>query len=81
MPTGLDEAWQSLRLTAEEEQVIIVDEEEDNEKNEQIALCSVGHLYTDIAFNARAMKSVFCNVWKPAKGLVVRDLDANLFAF
>ena len=27
------------------------------------------------------MKSIFCNIWKLSKGLIIRELDSNLFAF
>ncbi|KAJ8423471.1 hypothetical protein Cgig2_013514 [Carnegiea gigantea] len=81
MSTSLEEEWQKLRLTEDEEQVVLVDDEEDSEKNEQIALCLLGKLFTDASFNIRAIKSVFRNLWKPAKGVVIRDLDSNLFAF
>jgi len=87
MATGLEEAWQNLTLTADEEHVIVIDEviiindEEDSVKNKQIALCLLGRLHTTLPFNARAMKSVMSNVWNPIKALVIRDLDANHFAF
>ncbi|KAJ8433507.1 hypothetical protein Cgig2_018041 [Carnegiea gigantea] len=75
MAAGLVEKWQNLKLTVEEETVIIVDDEEDNAKAEQIALCLVGRLHTNLSFNVRAMKSVFRNIVKPSKGLVIHDLD------
>ncbi|KAJ8452677.1 hypothetical protein Cgig2_005013 [Carnegiea gigantea] len=71
MAIGLEEAWQNLSLTAEEEQY---DERVD-------FLCLLGLLHTTLAFNPRALKSILRNVWKPSKGLVIRDPDTNLFAF
>jgi len=53
---------------------VVADEEEDVEKNAQIALCLLGRLHTDTSFNAKAMKSVFRNIWKPVNSLIVRDL-------
>ncbi|KAJ8435840.1 hypothetical protein Cgig2_003863 [Carnegiea gigantea] len=64
------------KLTADEEQVVIDAEEEDSAAAELISLC----LHARSPFNPRAPKSVFHNLWKPSKGLVVRDLDSNLFA-
>jgi len=32
-------------------------------------------------FNSKATKAVFRNIWKPDKGVVIRDLDKNLFPF
>ena len=58
-------------VALDEEKVIIVGDEEDNAKNEWIALCLLGHLDINASFNARAMKSIIHNIWKPAKGLVV----------
>ncbi|KAJ8448873.1 hypothetical protein Cgig2_030729 [Carnegiea gigantea] len=81
MATGLEEAWQNLRLTSDEEQVVIVDDEEDSSTSELILLCLLGRLYTTNSFNPRAMKAVLWNVWKSSKGLVIRDLDSNLCAF
>ncbi|KAJ8443086.1 hypothetical protein Cgig2_030854 [Carnegiea gigantea] len=52
-----------------------------DERMEQIALCLYGHLLTGKSFNSRAMKSVFCNIWKSNKGVVICDLDYNLFSF
>ena len=70
-----------LKITGDEEQVIIVDNEEDNTWNDLISLCLLGWLYTSGSFHSKAMKIVLCNLWKPNKGLVTRDLDDNLFAF
>ena len=81
MAMGLEEVYQNLLLTAGEEQVIIVDDEDDTTMNELISLSLLGRLHTTLAFNPRAMKSVVRNVWKLSKGLLIRDLDANLFVF
>ena len=51
--------------------MVVAEDEENSKKYEQIALCLLGRLYMDSAFNARAMKSVMLNIWKPVKGLVV----------
>ncbi|KAJ8448472.1 hypothetical protein Cgig2_012116 [Carnegiea gigantea] len=81
MACGLGEEWQRLKLIADEEQIVVVEDDEDNAKDKQIALCLFGCLHTQSSFNARAMKSMLQNLWKSAKGLVVRDLDLNLFIF
>ncbi|KAJ8426626.1 hypothetical protein Cgig2_016069 [Carnegiea gigantea] len=81
MATRLEEAWQNLKLTAGEEQVITTEEDDDTTSGELISLYLLGRLHTSNSFNLRAMKSVLRNVWKPSKGLVMRDLDSNLFIF
>jgi len=81
MTSDLEEAWKNLSLTVKEEQVVLVTDKDDSSTRELISLCLLGRLYTTNSFNPRAMKSVLRNVWKPSKGLVIRDLDSNLFAF
>ncbi|KAJ8427008.1 LOW QUALITY PROTEIN: hypothetical protein Cgig2_004210 [Carnegiea gigantea] len=76
MSMGLEEAWQHLRLTADEEQIVIADDTDDNTTDELISLCLLGKLHTQCSLNPRAMKSIFQNLWRPSKGL-----DSNLFAF
>ena len=78
---GLEEVWQNLRLTADEEQIVIADDTDDNTTDELISLCLLGKLHTQCYLNPRAMKSIFRNLWRPSKGLVIRDIDSNLFAF
>ena len=44
-------------------------------------MCLVGKLLTDNQFNAEALKTTMKNVWRPVRGVIVKDLDKNLFAF
>ncbi|KAJ8443741.1 LOW QUALITY PROTEIN: hypothetical protein Cgig2_029646 [Carnegiea gigantea] len=68
----------SLKLMIEEEAVV---EFEDEEKAEQIALSMIGRLNTTNSFNIEAMKSTLKNVWKPIRGIIIKQLDQNLFIF
>ena len=46
-----------------------------------MALCLLGKFHTEHSFNIGAMKTVMKNVWKPAKGVIIKALDWNLFLF
>ncbi|KAJ8421787.1 LOW QUALITY PROTEIN: hypothetical protein Cgig2_018412 [Carnegiea gigantea] len=81
MATDIEEARKRLSLTAEEDVAVECEDKAANGRSEQIALCLWGNLHTDGYFNVNAMKTVFKNVWKPSKGVIIRDLDRNLFAF
>ena len=81
MTTGLEQALRNFRLTAEEEEVFVCDKIVDNDLDDQIALCLVGKLHITTSFNKEAMKNTMCNAWKASKGLIIKDLDANLFIF
>ncbi|KAJ8426922.1 LOW QUALITY PROTEIN: hypothetical protein Cgig2_010440 [Carnegiea gigantea] len=79
MAIGLEEAWKCLSLTAEEEVVVECEDEVMDNKAEQMSLYLWGKLLTDSYFNANAMKNIFKN--KLSKGVIIRDIDKNLFAF
>jgi len=80
MAFELEDVMHKLRSTGAEEEIIIADDIEFDEKDNQIALCVYSKLLTEKSFNPRAMKTIFSNIWRPDKGIVIRDLDTNLFA-
>ena len=81
MADDLQTAWQNLRLTEEEEVIVPCEEDNPSERADEVALCLLGKLHTKHKFNIGAMKNVFKNVWKPAQGVIIKDLDWNLFIF
>ena len=81
MAEGLEDVWSRLSLTDIEAKIIEFDKEVPTEKKDEIALSLLGKLWIDYSFNPRVMKNVLRSVWKPSKGLVVRDLEDNLFVF
>ena len=66
-------------LIGDEEEIPIAEDAEFDEKEDQIALCLYGKPPTEKSFNLRAMKTIFRNIYWPDKGIVIRDLDTNLF--
>jgi len=81
MANDLQEAWKRLTLTDEEEKIVICDDDTPSERVEQVALCLLGKPHTENTFNIGAMKTVLKNVWKPAKRVIIKELDWNLFLF
>ena len=61
--------------------MVVCDEDESEERIEQIALCLWGKLLTENYFNLGAMKAVLKNIWKPTRGVIIRELDKDLFSF
>jgi len=82
MANNLQEVRKRLTLTDEEEKIVICDDDDTpSERVEQVALCLLGKLHTENTFNIGAMKTILKNVWKPAKGVIIKELDWNLFLF
>jgi len=81
MASKLEDLLHRLILTSAEEEIIEPDDLGSDEKDDQIALCLYGKLLTEKSFNLRAMKTIFRNICRLDKAIMIRDLDTNLFAF
>ncbi|KAJ8443328.1 hypothetical protein Cgig2_015809 [Carnegiea gigantea] len=73
MASGLEDVRKRLKLTCEEEEIAVFEDEIPAEKIAEIKLCLWGKLLTNKQFNARAIKSILQNIWKPEKGIVSFD--------
>ncbi|KAJ8443360.1 hypothetical protein Cgig2_015841 [Carnegiea gigantea] len=80
MSSSLEDVWNKLTLIGAEEEIMIVGNVGSDEKDDHIALCLYGKLLAKKTFNPTAIKTVFRNIWRPDDGVLVRDLDVNLFA-
>ncbi|KAJ8423987.1 hypothetical protein Cgig2_009195 [Carnegiea gigantea] len=76
MALDLKKEWGKLKL-----EVLDADDTSSNHLDFQIALCLVGNLLTKTTFNADSLKNTLRNAWRPVNGLIVKDLNTNLFAF
>ena len=81
MAQELQDAWQRLTLTEEEEAVVVCEDETLSDREDQVALCLLGKLHTTHSFNVGAMKTVMKNGWRATKGVIIKELDCNLFTF
>ena len=61
--------------------VVICEDDTPSDRIEQMTLCLLVKLHTGNTFNIRAMKLVLRNVWKPPKGVIIKELDWNLLVF
>lgn len=78
----LEEKLKGLAMTEEEEEEIIdCDEDEEETISEQLMLCLVGILYTSNPYSVEAMKNTLKIAWRLGKGMVVREIDHNMFIF
>ncbi|KNA21693.1 hypothetical protein SOVF_040780, partial [Spinacia oleracea] len=77
----LEKRLNRLILTEEEEEVIVCDEAEDDTITDQLALCLVGKLLTHSPFSVEAMKNTMKIAWRLGKGMVVREIENNLYMF
>ncbi|XP_074327248.1 uncharacterized protein LOC141696272 [Apium graveolens] len=76
----IDYRMASLEIDEEENEAFVLDGDVD-EKANKYELCLVGRLLTEKSINVRAMKSKLADVWRPAMGLSIKDLDQGCFLF
>lgn len=51
------------------------------EESNKYDLCLVGRFFTEKNVNVRAMKSKLPNIWKPAMGISIKELELGIFLF
>ncbi|KAJ8424159.1 hypothetical protein Cgig2_010903 [Carnegiea gigantea] len=81
MTKDLDENWKCLSLIEAEDKILKFKPDQGGKVKAQVSLSLIGKLYTSNSFNFEALKQTIQNIWKPSQGLLIIDLDHNLFAF
>ena len=77
----LENKFNGLSLTEEEEEVVECDDRDDETITEQLKLCLVGKLLTLNPFSVEAMKNTMKIAWRLGKGMVVREIENNMFMY
>ncbi|CAN1783498.1 Uncharacterized protein At4g02000 [Linum perenne] len=77
----MEEDLEALRLEDDEEIELEIPELEESESDEVYTLCATGTLLTDRSFNFEMMKHRLAEIWRPVKGMSVRDLGNKLILF
>lgn len=76
----LDQHMATLGIEEEENESFVFEGDIEEDVN-QYELCLVGKLLTEKNVNIRAMKSKIADVWKPAMGINIKELDQGTFLF
>lgn len=77
---GIEEGMAKLGIEDEENEAFTLEGDVDESVN-RYELCLVGRLMTEKNVNVRAMKSKIADVWRPAMGLNIKDMENGLFLF
>lgn len=76
----LDDQLADLNIEEEENEDFIFDEGMEEQLN-RYELCLVGRFLTEKNVNTRAMTSKMADVWKPAMGINIKEIDSGSFLF
>lgn len=77
---NLHEQFADLNVDEEENEDFVFEDGVEEEVN-KYALCLVGRFSTEKNINTRAMISKMADVWKPAMGVNIKEIDPGIFLF
>lgn len=80
MKDNIDQRMAGLGIEEEENESFVLDGDIEEDVN-RFNLCLVGRLLTKKNINVRAMKSKLPDMWKPAMGISIKDLEQDVFLF
>lgn len=69
-----------LNITSEEEELILEDPMHE-EANVEVGFCLVGHFLTEQPINFNLMRSRLAGIWRPGKGVFVKDIGQGRYIF
>lgn len=84
--SSIIDAMNNVTLDDEEDGVLLVNEAEEMNVNESFSgfnpnLCLVGKFISDGGCDFSAIQQTMVALWKPGKGVFIKELDANLYVF
>ncbi|XP_074378321.1 uncharacterized protein LOC141719854 [Apium graveolens] len=77
---AINRQMEGMDIEDEENEKLVFDEGVEDNIN-KFELCLVGRFLTEKNVNSKAMKSKLADVWRPAKGINIKDLKSGLFLF
>lgn len=75
----IDRQMASLDIADEENEELVFDE--NVEEVNKYELCLVGRFLSEKTINERAMKSKLADIWKPAMGITIKEIDPGIYLF
>lgn len=76
----LNDRMAGMGIEDEENTELIFDEEAEDVSN-KFETCLVGRLLTEKGLNVRAMKSKLADIWRPPRGITIKDLKPGVYLF
>lgn len=69
-----------MDINEEENTTALLEGDLDEESN-KYEMCQVGRFLIERTINTRAMKSKLADVWRPAMGIHIKELEPGFFLF
>lgn len=76
----INDRMATMRIEDEENEGLCFGDEAEEVSN-KFELCLVGRFLTEKNLNIRAMKSKLADIWRPVRGINIKDLKPGIFLF
>ena len=70
----------NIDIDNEENEELVFEEGVEQETN-RFDLCLVGRFLTEKGINTRVMRTKLADIWRPAMGITIKDINPELFLF
>lgn len=77
----MDPSMANLSLSHDEDDELVLDEGLISTSNTSVELCLVGRFLTDQPLNFNLMKSRMASIWRPGKGMFVKEIGQRRYVF
>ena len=81
MAESIEELRTKLLLTNTEQKEVTVEEEWVEETKAKGENCIIGKILSNMVVNVKAMKNVFCKIWKMSKRLTINESGKKVYLF
>ncbi|XVF70080.1 hypothetical protein PTKIN_Ptkin11bG0132900 [Pterospermum kingtungense] len=81
MDQDMEEQLEDLSLDFNDDEELELDSGNNNQNPGRIDLYLVGRFFTDKSINFNAMRTRMAEIWRPVKGVHVKDSQPNLYLF
>ncbi|KAK6143873.1 hypothetical protein DH2020_024221 [Rehmannia glutinosa] len=78
---SIEELCGRMQIEEEEEGGLVLEGPEIEQQGQEFQWCLVGRFLSDRIVNFQAMKNTLASIWRPVKGVSIKDLGPNLFLF
>ena len=68
-----------VSIDDDEEAGLVIEQPEESDVPTSMQWCLVGRFLTDRMINRHSMKNTLAAKWRPVRGVLIKDLQPNLF--
>ena len=77
----ITDRYERVSIDDDEEAGLVIEQPEESDVPTSMQWCLVGRFLTDRMINRHSMKNTLAAIWRLVRGVLIKDLQPNLFLF